>query len=220
MEFKVILTGATGMVGEGVLLTCLQHPNVKQVLIVGRKPSGRHHQKLKECVVPDFFNLDGIEDQLTGYDACFYCAGISSVGIREPEYRRITYTTTLHFAEKLLSLNPEMVFSHISGSHTDSSEKGRVMWARIKGKTENSLMRMPFKAVYNFRPGFMKPGEGQQNVKSSFKLIVALYPILKIFVPGQLLTLEEVGLAMINSVLKGYDKSVLEIKDIKALSLQ
>lgn len=218
MEFKVILTGATGMVGEGVLLACLQHPNVKQVLIVGRKSSGRQHPKLKECIVPDFFSLEDFEDQLTGYDACFYCAGISSNGLKEAAYRRITYDTTLHFAEKLLSLNPHMIFSHISGSHTDSSEKGRVMWARVKGKTENALIAMPFKAVYNFRPGFMKPIEGQQNVKGYYKVIVALYPLLKTIIPAQLLTLDEVGLAMINSVWRGYDKSVLEIKDIKTLA--
>lgn len=218
MEFKVILTGATGMVGEGVLLTCLQHPNVKQVLVVGRKPSGRQHPKLKECMVPDFFNLEEVGDQLTGYDACFYCAGISSNGLKEPAYRRITYDTTLHFAEQVLRLNPHIVFGHISGSHTDSSEKGRVMWARVKGKTENALIRMPFKDVYNFRPGFMKPSQGQQNVKGYYKVVVALYPLLKTIIPAQLLTLEEVGRAMINSVLKGYDRSVLEIKDIKTLA--
>ena len=219
MEIKVIITGATGMVGEGVLLECLLHPQVKEVLVIGRKPySGQKHPKLKECIVPDFFNIDSIENQLTGYDACFYCAGISSRGMNEADYSYITYDTTLHFANKLTTLNPEMVFSHISGSHTDSSEKGSVMWARIKGKAENALMKLPFKKVYNFRPGFMKPTKGQVNIKGYYKIIALLYPLLRLLMPGLVSNLKEVGLAMINSVLKGYSKSVLEIKDIKILA--
>nr|WP_068889624.1 NAD-dependent epimerase/dehydratase family protein [Pedobacter panaciterrae] len=219
MEIKVIITGATGMVGEGVLLECLLHPQVKEVLVISRKPySGQKHPKLKECIVPDFFNIDSIENQLTGYDACFYCAGISSRGMNEADYSYITYDTTLHFANKLATLNPEMVFSHISGSHTDSSEKGSVMWARVKGKAENALMKLPFKKVYNFRPGFMKPTEGQVNIKGYYKIIASLYPLLRLLMPGLVSTLKEVGLAMINSVLKGYSKSVLEIKDIKILA--
>lgn len=218
MGIKVIVTGATGLVGEGVLLECLVHPDVNEVLTVSRRPTGLQHPKLRECIVSDFFHLDGVESQLTGYDACFYCAGISSRGMNEAEYSAITYDTTLHFAGKLAKLNPEMIFSHISGSHTDGSEKGKIMWARVKGKTENALMRLPFKRVYNFRPGFMKPTEGQQNVKGYYKVINWLSPLLNLLFPGQVIRLVEVGLAMINSVLVGYPKQILEVKDIKLLA--
>lgn len=219
MEIKVIITGATGMVGEGVLLECLSNPQIKEVLSVSRKAyAGAKHSKLKECIVPDFFNLDSIQDQLIGYDACFYCAGISSNGLNESEYTHITYDTVMYFANKLVSLSPEMIFGHISGSHTDSSEKGRIMWARVKGKTENALMKLPFKKVYNFRPAFMKPTEGQVNVKGFYKAIASLYPLLRFLMPGRVSTLREVGQAMINSVLKGYPKAILEVTDIKELA--
>ncbi|WP_316794261.1 NAD-dependent epimerase/dehydratase family protein [Pedobacter frigoris] len=218
MEIKLIITGATGMVGEGVLMECLQHPEVKQVLSVSRRPSRIKHPKLKECIVPDFFNLDKIEDKLIGYDACFYCAGITSRGLNEEEYSLITYKTTLFFAQKLVRLNPSMVFSHISGSHSDSSEKGKIMWARVKGKTENALMKLPFRQVYNFRPGFMKPSEGQKNIKTLYKMISSLYPLLRTIFPDSVSTMHQVGLAMINSVLKGYSKQILEVKDINSLS--
>lgn len=218
MEIKVIITGATGLVGEGVLFACVEHPNVKEVLMVNRKPYSLKHPKLQECIVPDFFSLDEYTAQLSGYDACFYCAGISSRGMNEETYSRITYDTALHFATKLASLNPGMIFSHVSGSHTDSSEKGSIMWARVKGKTENALMRLLFKRVYNFRPGFMKPAAGQKNIKSYYKVITWLYPLLSLVFSNQANTMQDVGLAMINSVLKGYPKQILEIKDIKILA--
>src|SRR6478672_87863 len=161
MGINVIITGATGMVGEGVLLECLAHPEVEMVLIVGRKPYNMNHSKLKELIVPDFLHLDMVEVRLSGYDACFYCAGVSAVGMKEAEYRRITYDTTLHFAKTLIKFNPNMVFDYVSGQSTDSSEKGRMMWARLKGMTENALMQLPFKGVFNFRPGLMKPTSGQ-----------------------------------------------------------
>lgn len=209
---KVVVTGATGMVGEGVLLECLENPAVKAVLMVNRKPAPLTHPKLKELIIPDFMNLETFDSQLAGYDACFYCAGISSVGMDETKYTQITYDTTIHFARKLATLNPDMVFNYVSGSHTDSSEKGRVMWARVKGKTENDLMKLPFKRVYNFRPGFMKPFKGQKNVKSLLKPLIFLFQIL---LPGQSLTLKQVGQAMINNVAKGYSKYILEIADIR-----
>jgi hypothetical protein len=218
MRIKIILTGATGLVGEGVLLECLAHPDIQQVLMINRRPSPLKHSKLKECIVPDFFNLEGITDQLAGYDACFYCAGISSRGMTEEAYSHVTYDTTMHFANRLLGLNPGMVFCHVSGSHTDSSEKGRVMWARVKGKTENALLQLPFKKVYNFRPGFMKPTPGQQNVNGLYRVIARLYPVLHLLFPNQGSTLQEVGLAMINSVLKGYSRQILEVKDIQSLA--
>ena len=218
MGIKIIITGATGMVGEGVLIECLDHPDVKEVLMVNRRIFPFKHPKLKECIVPDFLNLDEFTGQLTGYDACFFCAGVSSRGMKESEYSHITYDTTIYFAKKILDLNPNMVFDYISGSLTDSSEKGSIMWARVKGKTENALLKMPFKKVYNFRPGFMKPTEEQHNIKSYYKVIGSLYPVLKVLFPNQVSTMSEVGLAMINSVLKGYSKQILEIKDIKSLA--
>jgi uncharacterized protein YbjT (DUF2867 family) len=220
MNIKLILTGATGLVGEGVLLECLQHPAVEQVLVVRRRHYDISHPKLRELIVPDFFHLDDVQDQLTGYDACLYCAGISSAGMSEKDYSYITYETVLHFAGKLLKRNPNMIFSHVSGSLTDSSEKGRIMWARVKGKTENALMRMPFRRVYNFRPGFMKPTPGQKNIKGFYKVLVRLSPVFKTLMPGQFSTMKEVGLAMINSILRGYPKQVLEVKDIRLLAAE
>ena len=156
--------------------------------------------------------------QQSRFDACFYCAGISSGGMKEAEYSYITYDTVIHFAGQLASFNPAMIFNHVSGSHTDSSEKGRIMWARVKGRTENALMRLPFKKVYNFRPGFMKPTAGQKNIKPFYRIISSLSPLLRLLFPGRISTMREVGLAMINSVLMGYPKQILEIKDIKSLA--
>jgi uncharacterized protein YbjT (DUF2867 family) len=206
------------MVGEGVLLECLEHPAIEQVLMVNRRPYSDKHPKLKECIVPDFMDLDGFSSHLTGYDACFYCAGVSSAGMSEPEYSHITYDITTHFAQKLASLNPQMIFVYVSGGLTDSSEKGRIMWARVKGKTENALMRLGFQKVYNFRPGFMRSTAGQRNIKSYYKVIGWMYPLLRVLLPSRVSTMRDVGLAMINSVLKGYPKQVLEIKDINSLA--
>jgi hypothetical protein len=217
-SLKVIITGATGMVGEGVLLECLQHPAIEQILLVSRKPYEATHHKLKQCIVPDFLNLEAAIDQLAGYDACFFCAGISSRGMSEPEYTHITYDITLHFARTLASLNPRMIFCYVSGSLTDSSETGRVMWARVKGRTENALIRIGFSHEYNFRPGFMKPTPGQRNVQSYYKLIGPLYPVIRAFFPNHVSTMREVALAIINSALKGYPKQILEIKDINSLA--
>ena len=217
-KIAVIITGATGMVGEGVLFECLEHPAVERVLLVNRKPYPAAHPKLHECIVPDFFHLESVAGQLTGYDACFYCAGVSSAGMSEADYTRITYDLTLHFARTLAALNPQMVFDYVSGAYTDSSEQGSVMWARVKGRTENALMRCGFKHVYNFRPGFMKPTPGQKNIKWYYTAIGALYPLVRLVLPNQVSTLRDVGLAMINSVLLGYPKPILEIKDINALA--
>jgi uncharacterized protein YbjT (DUF2867 family) len=218
MKLGVIITGATGMVGEGVLFECLEHPAIERVLMVNRKPYPAKHPKLQECIVPDFLDLDRFTSQLTGYDACFYCAGISSRGMKEADYSHITYDITTHFAQKLATLNPQMTFDFVSGSMTDSSEQGSIMWARVKGKTENALMKMAFKRVYNFRPGFMKPTPGQKNIKSYYSFIGWLYPGMRVLFPNQVSTMRDVALAMINSVLQGYPKQVLEIKDINALA--
>jgi uncharacterized protein YbjT (DUF2867 family) len=215
---KIIITGATGMVGEGVLLECLAHPEIEKVLMVNRRHFDHKDPKLEELIVPDFTNLTQMTGQLSGYDACFFCAGVSSVGMKEPEYTRITYDLTLHFARILAGLNPGMTFTYVSGAMTDSTAKGRSMWARVKGRTENDLMKLPFRQVYNFRPGFMKPVKGQKNIKGYYRLIPVLSPLFKILMPGQTLTLNQVGRAMINSVSTGYEKKVLEIRDIRTLA--
>ncbi|WP_370895562.1 NAD-dependent epimerase/dehydratase family protein [Chryseobacterium gossypii] len=215
-SIKIILTGATGMVGEGVLMECLENPAVSEILSVSRKPSGKIHAKLKEYLVPDFLKIDLNDENLKGYDACFFCAGISSIGMNEEDYTRITYDTTLHFARAVLNQNPNMVFNYISGAHTDSTENGRLMWARVKGRTENALKKMKFRDVYNFRPGFMKPVKGQVNVKWFFKPFIWFFPV---FLPSKSLILHEVGKAMVHAVQKGYPISTLEIKDIKNLAI-
>ncbi|MBS1916409.1 MAG: NAD-dependent epimerase/dehydratase family protein [Bacteroidetes bacterium] len=212
---KVIITGATGMVGEGVLFECLLNDNVREVLIINRRHYDLQHPKLKELIVPDFFQLEKFSDQLKNYDGCFFCAGISSVGMKEDKFTHITYDTTLSFAKTLLAVNNDIVFTYVSGAHTDSSEKGRVMWARVKGKTENDLAKLGFKAEYNFRPGGMLPFEGQKNWKNLYKVIVK---IIKVFAPKVVITMEELGKAMINCVTIGYSKNILEISDIKALA--
>ncbi|ATN06209.1 epimerase [Chryseobacterium indologenes] len=215
-SIKIILTGATGMVGEGVLMECLENPNVSEILSISRKPSGKTHPKLKEYIISDFLSMDFNDETIKGYDACFFCAGVSSVGMNEEAYTRITYDTTIHFAGAVLNQNPEMIFNYVSGAHTDRTESGKVMWARVKGRTENALKKMNFKAVYNFRPGFMKPVEGQLNVKWFFKPFIWFFPV---FLPSKSLTLHEVGRAMINAVQKGYPTSTLEIRDIKNLAI-
>jgi len=213
---KVILTGATGMVGEGVLLECLSNPLVETVLSVSRRPCDRVHPKLTECLVPDFRNLGAFEQQLTGYDACFYCAGISSVGLDEAKYSVITYDTPLAIANTLVRLNPGMTFVHITGVHTDSTEQGKVMWARVKGKAENALMRLPFKGVYNFRPSLMKPTAGQKRVKGGYFLFSMLYPLATLVYPG--MPIRDVARAMINAVRFGAPNNVLEVPDMRELA--
>jgi uncharacterized protein YbjT (DUF2867 family) len=213
---KVIITGATGMVGEGVLLECLENDAITKVLMVNRRPFPVKHPKLEELIMPDFMKPEGFDAALSGYDACFYCAGVSSVGMNEEKYTLITYDTTMAFARKLSALNPVMVFTFVTGSHTDSSEKGKIMWARVKGRTENALMKLPFKGVYNFRPGIMKAFPGQKNVKTLFRILL---PVFLFLFPKRSLTLKQVGQAMINAVKRGYPKKVLEITDIRQLSL-
>lgn len=213
---KVILTGATGMVGEGVLLECLESPHVQRVLSVSRRSCGRTHGKLTELLVADFRELGAVHSELTGYDACFYCAGISSVGMKEADYTVVTYDTPLAFASTLARLNPAMTFVHVSGSHTDGTEQGRVMWARVKGKAENALVRLPFKAVYNFRPSLMKPTPGQRFVKGGYGLVRAIYPVLNLFFPG--MPLRDVARAMINAARFGAPKAVLEVADLRELA--
>ncbi len=215
MGKKIILTGATGYVGEGVLLECLAHPQIEAVLVVGRKSCGMEHPKVKELLVKDFFSLDTVKDQLRGYDACCFCAGISSVGMNEADYTRITYDATIAFAKAVLAASPGIQFNYVSGAATDGSEQGRIMWARVKGRTENELGRLGFKQSYNFRPGIMKPSPGQRNPKTWQRILV---PIFSLLMPRSTCRMQEMGLAMINSVLKSYSKRTLEVKDIKILA--
>lgn len=215
---RVIVTGATGMVGEGVMHECLQHPAIEAVLIVNRKPSGFAHPKLTELVHPDFYNFSAIENQLSGYDACFFCLGVSSVGMPEHDYYRVTYTLTLHVANTLSRLNPEMTFCYVSGAGTDSSEKGRSRWARVKGKTENDLTKLPFGQAFNFRPGFIKPTRDLKNTNKYYQYIGWLFPIGRALYPSGFCTMEELGKAMINSARQGYEKQILEGTDIIELA--
>jgi hypothetical protein len=215
---RAIITGTTGMVGEGVLLECLSNPEVEQVLILNRRPGGFTHPKLKEIIVSDFYNMNPIKEQLKGYNACYFCLGTSSVGMSEADYRHVTYDLTMHMGQILPEQNADMTFCYISGSGTDSTEQGRLMWARVKGKTENDLMKLPFKQVYAFRPGFMKATKGQKNVLKAYPYFAWMYPALRALAPNFACTLKEVGQAMINTVTKGYPKKVLEVKDIVALA--
>ncbi|MEI8046721.1 MAG: NAD-dependent epimerase/dehydratase family protein [Bacteroidota bacterium] len=217
-KIRAIVTGATGMVGEGVLHQCLDHPDVESVLVINRKPCGLIHPKLKEIIHSDFFDISPVESQLSSYNACYFCLGVSAVGMKEPEYHNLTYTLTMHFAQTLSKLNRGMVFCYVSGSGTDSTEKGRMMWARVKGKTENDLMKLPFKSVYAFRPAFMLPTNGLKNVLPYYKYVTWMYPAARKLFPDYFGTLSEVGMAMINVVKYGYTKQVLELKDIRVLA--
>ena len=220
MKIKAIITGASGMIGEGVLHECLEHDDVEEILVVGRRSCGYTHPKLKEIVYADMFNLTSIEDQLKGYNACFFCLGMSSVGVKEPEFYKVTYELTMHFAHTLSKLNNEMTFCYISGRGTDSSEKGRLMWARVKGKTENDLMKLAFKQIYNFRPGVIKPSKGLKHTLPLYKWMGWMLPIINTIAPQSVVTLKQIGLGMINAATKGYHKKVLEVKDIIGLANQ
>lgn len=211
---RVIITGASGMVGEGVLYECLNSMQVEHVLVLGRKPCGHRHPKLTEIIHANFLDITPIAEQLQNYNACFFCLGVSSVRVKENDYYRLTYTLTMHMAEILARQNPDMTFCYVSGKGTDGTEKGNSMWARVKGKTENDIMKLPFKQVFAFRPGYIHPTKGLMNTLSFYKYIMWVYPILKVIAPGFASTLREVGLAMIYVAQKGYSKKVLEVPDI------
>jgi len=218
MKIKLILFGATGMVGEGVLHESLFHPDVDTVLVINRRPCGVRHEKLSEIIHQDFFDLKPIEDQLIGYNACFFCMGVSSIGMNGADYRRITYDLTLYIAQILVNKNLQMMFCYVSGAGTDSSESGRSMWARVKGKTENDLFKVPFKDAYMFRPGYIQPIRGSKNAYKVYKLFAPFYMLWKLLFPKYVGTMEELGLAMIHAVLNGSDKKVLEVQDIRRLA--
>src|SRR5256885_4252159 len=214
---KVVLFGATGMVGQGVLRECLLDPEIESVLAVGRSPTGQRHAKLHEIVHNDFLDFSRIESQLAGYDACFFCLGVSSIGMNEERYRHLTYDITLAAARTLARLNPSMVFTYVTGRGTDSTEQGPLMWARVKGKTENDLLKLPFKAAYMFRPPGIQPLHG---VRSKTGWINAIYfvtaPLLSFMVravPNHMTNSERLGRAMISVARNGYPKPVLESAD-------
>ena len=217
MNIKAIVFGATGMVGEGVLHVALNHPDVDAVLAVGRKSCGMSHPKLVEIIHGDFFNYTPVENQLAGCNACYFCLGVSSIGMNEKEYTRITYDLTLAAARSLSRLNPGMTFCYVSGLGTDGTERGRSMWARVKGKTENDLQKLPFKGVYLFRPGFIKPIKGLKNAFTLARVLGAAYPLWKVLLPKYVCTLEDLGRAMINVTQRGYQSRVLECTDIARL---
>jgi uncharacterized protein YbjT (DUF2867 family) len=218
IEMRVLIFGATGMVGQGVLRECLLDPDIEAAQTVGRSATGVLSPKLREIVQPDLFHYSHIESKLKGFDACFFCLGVSSAGMSEQEYEKLTYTLTLAAAETLSRLNPAMTFVYISGAGTDSSEKGRTMWARIKGKTENAILRLPFKGAYMFRPGVIQPLYGARSKTTAYRLGYALtkpvLPLLRLLFPRYILTTEQIGRAMIQVAKRGAPKKVLETRDI------
>ena len=214
---KVIITGTTGMIGEGILLECLNDDRISSILSVSRKPTGKNHPKLKEYIVSDFLSLHESDENLKGYDACFFCAGVSSIGINAADYERISYDTTLQFA-RAVEPNPNMSFIYVSGSGTDSTEKGKLHWARVKGKTENDLMKLPFKQAFGFRIGIVEIAKGQIHVLPFYKYVSWLIPVLKIVSPNILNTMKQVANAMIVVSSKGYPKNIIHVKDIHQMS--
>jgi uncharacterized protein YbjT (DUF2867 family) len=215
---NVILFGATGMVGQGVLRECLLDPGIQQILSIVRTPSGQHNPKLRELVPTDFFNYTTIEPELTGFDACFFSLGVSSAGMDEAKYTHLTYDLTLAAAATLARLNPQMTFLYVSGAGTDSTERGRIMWARVKGKTENDLLKLPFRAAYMLRPGFIQPLHG---IRSKTRLYQFFYtalnpilPLLKSAFPNSIITTEELARAMLNVARNGYPTPILQVPDI------
>ncbi len=220
---KVILTGATGMVGKGVLLECLDHPEIKEVLTLGRSRIDLNHRKLKQVEHPDFSEFQSIQDQLVGYDAAYLCMGVSAAGMDEATYMKFTYDYTLSLVRVLFEINPQMTITYVSGRGTDSSEMGKAMWARIKGKTENAILQMGFHQAYAFRPGGIIPMRG---IKPSSKLyrralfwLGWILPILKVISPSSIVNTDQIGRAMINVSKKGYQRRIVDSHDILTLSV-
>ncbi|HWN18165.1 MAG TPA: hypothetical protein VNO19_04535 [Gemmatimonadales bacterium] len=218
---KVILFGGTGMVGAGVLIECLEDPRVSSILIIGRQSCGVSHPKLTELIRSDFFDYSDARDDLSGYDACFFCLGVSSSGMKEPAYHRLTYELTMAAAEAVVAVSPGITFCYVSGEGTDSTERGRSMWARTKGKTENHLLRLPLKA-FMFRPGYIQPMKGVRSktrlYQAFYDVFARFYPLLKRLAARHVTTTENVGRAMIEVAAAGYPRRVLENPDINLLA--
>jgi uncharacterized protein YbjT (DUF2867 family) len=219
---KVILFGATGMVGQGALRECLAASDVEQVMAVGRTPTGQQHSKLADLVHAEMWDYTNVEAELTGFDACFFCIGVTSSGMAEKQYTHMTYDMTMAAATTLARLNPQMVFVYVSGAGADSSETSRIMWERVRGKTENALLKLPFRGVYIFRPGMIQPMFGVKSKTTSYRwfytLAKPLLPLMRSMLPDQILSTPQMGQAMLNAVRFGAPKRVLEAPDINALS--
>lgn len=218
---KVVIFGATGMVGMGTLIECLEDPRVESVLVVGRRPVGMHHAKLEEIIHDDFFHYEPIQRRLAGQDACFFCLGVSSAGMAAEQSYRLTYDLTLAAARTMVQVSPEMTFCYVSGEGTDSSEKGRLRWARVKGKTENDLLRLPFKAAYMLRPGFIQPLKGVKSKTALYQSVYVvlgwLYPVLHALLPRYTTTTVALGRTMIVLAASGDAKHVLTTADINRI---
>jgi uncharacterized protein YbjT (DUF2867 family) len=221
---KAILFGATGMVGQGVLRECLLDGEVESVLAIGRNASGTQHEKLHDRVVGDLGDVSPLAQELSGYGACFFCLGVSAAGMTEVDYRRVTYKLTMSVARTLVEASPAMTFIYVSGAGTDSTGRGRSMWARVKGETENALLELPFKASYMFRPGFIQPLHGIVSKTRLYRTIYTvagpLYPVFKTLLPNHVTTTEQVGRAMIEVAMHGAPKALLENRDINALAAE
>ena len=219
---NILIFGATGMVGQGVLRECLLDPQVDSVQTVGRSATGLEHSKLREIVHSDMWNYGSIEAALTGFDACFFCLGVSSNGMKREQYERITCGLTLAAADTLARLNPQMTFIYVSGAGTDSLERSKLAWARIKGRTENALLRLPFKAAYMFRPGFIEPLNGITSrtpfYRFLYRALRPLVPLLRSLMPNSILTTEQMGRAMLSVARHGAPKPVLEVADLRLLA--
>ncbi|MDM0012863.1 NAD-dependent epimerase/dehydratase family protein [Variovorax sp. J22P168] len=218
---RILIFGATGMVGQGVLRECLLDGDVTRVLCVGRQPCGQTHPKLRDLVLPDLADLSAVRDQLADFDACFFCLGVSSVGMKEEDYRRVTYDLTLAIAGTLAPLSPQMTFVYVTGAGTDSSERGASMWARVKGATENALMRLPFRAAYMFRPGMIQPMHAVRSKTGLYRLayVVAapIFGLMHRIAPDRITTSERVGRAMLAVAKHGAPSPLVEMADINAL---
>jgi len=219
---KVLIFGTTGMVGQGLLRECLLDPAITTVQVVGRTPVGVQHAKLQELLMPDLYSYDAVEEQLRGFDACFFCLGVSVSGKSEAEYTRITYDLTMAAAQTLCRLNPQMSFAYVSGASTDSSERGSAMWARVKGKTENALLALPFKAAWMFRPGAIQPMHGEVSKTPAYRWFYALTgPLLSLLrglFPRHITTTEQLGRAMINVARRGHASGIIRNADIAGLA--
>lgn len=208
-KLNVLITGSTGMVGEGVLLTCLSNSSVEKITVINRRPLGFTHPKLTEILHGNFFDLSSIESRLSGFDACYFCLGISSIGVSEADYYQVTYVLTMHVGETLCSLNLGMVFCYVAGAGTDETESSSMSWSRVKGKTENDLEKLPFKALYRYRFGFVKPVPGQIHSKPFYRYINWVLPFGKAVYPEGFNSLDEVALSMIYVTLYGSEENKL-----------
>jgi uncharacterized protein YbjT (DUF2867 family) len=217
-----VLFGATGMVGAGVLLECLDDPRVQSILAIGRSPTGRKHLKLSEILRSDFFNYDDLRSEFASCDACFFCLGVTSVGLDEPAYTHLTYDLTTAAARAMAAVNPNMTFCYVSGVGTDSTGRGRTMWARVKGRTENAILALPFKAAFMFRPGFIQPVKGVRSktawYQAAYTVLGPIASVLLRLAPNQVTTTARLGRAMIRVAHGGSGKRILHTRDINALA--